>query len=79
MAKRAKAVDKVRASRDGHEYHEIWTARRAMQLLLPSNPLQAIAVEGLSPRDQSKATSKTVEIADLTLYYGDAILNMRRG
>jgi hypothetical protein len=41
-----------------------------MQLLLPSNPLKAIAVEGLSPRDQAKATAKTVEIADLTLYYG---------
>lgn len=72
MLKKKKAVDKVRASRDGHEYHEIWTARRAMQLLLPSNPVNAIAVEGLSPRDQSGAPSKTIEIADLTLYYGDA-------
>lgn len=72
MQKKKKSVDKTRASRDGHEYHEIWTARRAMQLLLPSNPLKAIAVEGLSPRDQSGAISKTIEIADLTLYYGEA-------
>jgi hypothetical protein len=72
MAKNGKVVDKVRASRDGHEYHEIWTARRAMQLLLPSHSLRAIAVEGLSPRDQSKAASSTIEIADLTLYYGEA-------
>ncbi len=72
MPKTKKIVDKVRASRDGHEYHEIWTARRAMQLLLPSHALRAIAVEGLSPRDQFKATSSTIEIADLTLYYGDA-------
>ncbi|GFE84412.1 hypothetical protein GCM10011487_64120 [Steroidobacter agaridevorans] len=43
-----------------------------MQLLLPNQPLSAIAVEGLSPRDQSKATAKTVEIADLTLYHGEA-------
>lgn len=68
--KKSRGVDKVRASRDGHEYHEIWTARRAMQLLLPNNPLRAIAVEGLSPRDQARATAKTIEIADLTLYYG---------
>ena len=70
--KKSKVVDKVRASRDGHEYHEMWTARRAMQLLLPNNPLKAIAVEGLSPRDQATATPKTIEIADLTLYYGQA-------
>jgi hypothetical protein len=72
LAKKKKPVDKVRASRDGHEYHETWTARRAMQLLLPNQPLTAIAVEGLSPRDQSQTTAKTVEIADLTLYHGEA-------
>jgi len=72
MAKKKKPVDKVRASRDGHEFHEIWTARRAMQLLLPGNRLTAIAIEGLSPRDQANASSSTVEIADLTLYYGEA-------
>jgi len=56
--KKSRPVDKVRASRDGHEYHEIWTARRAMQLLLPNNPLKAIAVKGLSPRDHVNATAK---------------------
>jgi len=30
-----------------------------------------IAVEGLAPADQSTAASETVEIADLTLYYGE--------
>ena len=68
-SKRAK-VQKVRASRDGHEYHEIWTARKALQLLWPDSDLKAIAIEGLSPEDQSRATSQTVEIADITLYYG---------
>ena len=65
-----RSVDKVRASRDGHEYHEAWTARRAMQLLLPNSELTAIAVEGLSPRDQPHASTETVEIADIVLYYG---------
>ncbi len=63
-------VDKVRASHDGHEYHEAWVARKALQLLWPDAELAAIAVEGLSPCDQPRASAATVEIADITLYYG---------
>jgi len=63
-------IDKVRASRDGHEYHEIWTARKALQLLLPTYDLAGIAVEGLSPADQKGAMQEAVEIADITLYHG---------
>ncbi len=69
MMKRRHLVDKVRASRDGHEYHEAWTARKAMQLLWPDSDLAAIAVEGLSPTDQARASVKTIQIADITLYY----------
>jgi hypothetical protein len=71
-APKKEPVDTVRSSRDGHEYHEIWTARRAMQLLLPDSELCGIAVEGLSPRDQKTASKEAAEIADLTLYYGNA-------
>ncbi len=70
MTSRKHPVDKVRASRDGHEYHEAWTARKAMQLLWPDSKLVAIAVEGLSPSDQGSASPETVDIADITLYYG---------
>ena len=70
MAKGKHSIDKVRASRDGHEYHEAWTARKAMQLLWPDSDLAAIAVEGLSPTDQERVSAQTVEIADITLYYG---------
>ena len=69
MGRRAR-VDKVRASRDGHEFHEAWTARKATQLLWPDSDLTAIAVEGLSPADQAGASAATVEVADLTFYYG---------
>jgi hypothetical protein len=62
-------TDKVRASRDGHEFHEVWVARRAMQLLWPDSPLSALAIEGLSPTDQPGAESATVEVADVTLYF----------
>jgi hypothetical protein len=70
MAQSFRQADKVRASRDGHEYHEAWTARKAMQLLLGDDQLVGIAVEGLDPGDQKSASSETVEIADLTLYHG---------
>ena len=70
MARGSRKADKVRASRDGHEYHEAWTARKAMQLLTGNDHLIGIAVEGLDPGDQSRASPETVEVADLTLYYG---------
>ncbi len=63
-------IDTVRASRDGHEYHEAWTARKALQLLWPDSELVAIAVEGVSPVDRTRVSAQTIEIADLTLYYG---------
>ena len=69
MAKRRRAIDKVRASRDGHEYHEAWTARKALQLLWPDSDLTAVAVEGLSPADQTQASAATVEVADITMYF----------
>ena len=63
-------IDKVRASRDGHEFHEAWAARKALQLVMPRNGLVGIAVEGLAPADQADASAETVEVADLVLYYG---------
>ena len=71
MAIKSRKIDKVRASRDGHEFHEAWTARKATQLLWPHNDLKAIAVEGLSPTDQASTSSNTVEVADITLYFGN--------
>ena len=70
MVKNLKSINSVRASRDGHEFHEAWTARKALQLLLPTDNLVGIAVEGLHPADQAAAISETVEIADIALYYG---------
>lgn len=70
MATLKKATDKVRASRDGHEYHEAWAARKAMQLLWPDSNLFAIAIEGPSPTDQEISSAETVDISDITLYFG---------
>ncbi|MEI8102751.1 MAG: ATP-binding protein [Chlorobium sp.] len=68
-----KKTGKTGPSRDGHEYHEIWTARKALQLLWPDSVLTAIAIEGLSPTDQAHASTQTIEIADLVLYYGSTV------
>jgi len=65
-----KRVDKTRASREGHEFHEAWTARKALQLFWPDTDLVGISVEGLSPDDQSRASQPAVEIADIALYFG---------
>src|SRR4051812_21558378 len=70
MQERFRAIDKVRASRDGHEFHEAWAARKALQLVMATDGLVGIAVEGLAPADQVSASAETVEIADLVLYYG---------
>ena len=70
-ANRSRRVDSVRASRDGHQFHEAWVARCALGLLLPRFDLRAIAVEGLSEEDELGAPAAVVEIADATHYYGN--------
>lgn len=70
MSTRTKLVDSAGPSRDGHEFHEAWAARKAMQLLLPRDELVAIAVEGLSEGDETHVSQEAVDVADLTLYYG---------
>jgi hypothetical protein len=65
-----KLVDKVRASRDGHEYHEAWAARTALELLVPTTTLTAITLEGFSSEDSGGLSSDAVEIADLVRYRG---------
>lgn len=70
MRKKLRPIDKVRASRDGHEFHEAWAARKALQLVMPLDEFVGLAVEGLAPADQERASAETIEIADLVFYYG---------
>lgn len=64
------AVDTVRASRDGHEFHEAWVARKCLGLLLPGAELVGIAVEGFANEDQRGVSREGNEIADAVLYFG---------
>src|ERR1700735_5272175 len=66
------AIDTVRASRAGHQYHEAWLARRALGLLMPRDRLCGIAVEGLSQDLEDGAEQAVIEIADATFFYGEA-------
>lgn len=64
------AIDKVRASKAGHAYHEAWAARSALELLLPATDLVAIALEGFDEADERDLGAGAVEIADLVRYHG---------
>lgn len=70
MPKPRKEFDSVRASRDGHEFHEAWVARKCLGLLLPKDDFVGLAIEGFSPSDQKTASAEANEIADAVLYYG---------
>lgn len=63
-------VDTVRASRDGHQYHEAWTARIAFELLHPDTSLTALAIEGFSHEEAPELSEAAHEIADLVRYRG---------
>ncbi|UVM66142.1 NACHT domain-containing protein [Pseudomonas sp. B21-009] len=72
MTKTREKMDSVRASRDGHEFHEAWVARKCLGLLLPRDKFIGVAIEGFSPIDQTGAEDAGNEIADAVLYYGNA-------
>ncbi|HCE6431202.1 TPA: hypothetical protein NHO58_006323 [Pseudomonas aeruginosa] len=63
-------IDKVRASKAGHAFHEAWAARTALELLPPSADLTAITLEGFDQRDEQSLGTGAVEIADLVRYHG---------
>lgn len=65
-----RGIDKVRASKAGHAYHEAWAARSALELLPPNTELVAIALEGFDSVDETDLGIGAVEIADLVRYHG---------
>ena len=53
-----KPVDKTKASREGHEFHENWAARKTLQLLWLKDGLIGIAMECIHPVDRKKQPQK---------------------
>ena len=61
----------ARASNAGDDYHELWVARQAIQLLGNEEDLQAIAVEGVGGRDAADGRRPdTWDGVDCTLCFG---------
>ncbi len=70
MTARSFSPGSVRASRDGHAYHEAWAARIALELLVPGATLTAVAMEGFPEEDEAGLSREAIEIADLVRYRG---------
>lgn len=60
----------ARGSNAGDAFHELWATRQAIRLLLNEDGLEAIAVEGLSSRDEVGKSPDTWDGVDCTLYFG---------
>ena len=60
----------ARGSNTGDDFHELWATRQAIRLLSNEDGLEAIAVEGLSARDEAGAPPDTWDGVDCTLYFG---------
>lgn len=71
MARSPLHFDSTRASRDGHEFHEAWVARKSLGLLFAADGLIGISIEGFSTEDSGKVSKEANEIADAVLYYGN--------
>ena len=63
---------KVRASRDGDQFHYLWATRRCLQLLPPRSELVAVVIEGASvSEDQPDAAVNAGEaVIDVAEYDG---------
>ena len=60
----------ARGSNTGDDFHELWAARQAIRLLLNEDGLEAIAVEGVSARDERGSPQDTWDGVDCTQYFG---------
>ncbi|MCT7963022.1 DUF4297 domain-containing protein [Laspinema sp. D1] len=60
----------ARESNAGDEFHILWAARRAVQLLNPRSGLQRVVMEGVSQEDTSKIEEGLLLGVDLSEYYG---------
>ena len=70
---------KVRASRDGDQFHYLWAARRCLRLLSSKDGLVAISIE--DPPAQETAPGESldagVEQIDVAEYYGSEDVEKR--
>jgi hypothetical protein len=67
----------VRASRDGDQFHYLWAARRALQLLTSHSKLVAITIEGVSTTELQAAGAVEAgeELIDIAEYYDSTAID----
>ena len=70
--------DKVRASRDGDQFHYHWAARHCLSLLPGVSDLVAISIEGASDAEGPGSVNEGDELIDVGLYYGSETLTDAR-
>lgn len=63
---------RVRASRDGDQFHYMWAARRSVRLLSSTDGLVAMTIEGSSAKEATdgEPLDAGVEQIDVAEYYG---------
>ncbi len=67
---------RIRASRDGDQFHYLWAARRLLHLLTPQSELVSITIEGASPSELQAAGKVDAgeELIDIAEYYGSTAI-----
>ncbi len=70
--------DKVRASRDGDQFHYHWAARHCLSLLPGVSDLVAISIEGASAAEGPGSANEGDELIDVGFYFGSEALEDAR-
>lgn len=70
--------DKVRASRDGDQFHYHWAARHCLSLLPGASDLVAISIEGASAAEGPGSANEGDELIDVGFYFGSEKLKDAR-
>jgi hypothetical protein len=70
MSQNSPSTPGARESNAGDEFHVLWAARRAVQLLNPSSGLQKVFMEGVSQEDARDIDDELFLGVDLSEYYG---------
>jgi hypothetical protein len=70
MSQNSPSTPGARESNAGDEFHVLWAARRAVQLLNPRSGLQRVFMEGVSQEDASEIDDDLFLGVDLSEYYG---------
>lgn len=67
-----------RGGNAGDDYHELWAARRALELITPGTDLVALALEGVSADDAEGVPDALWDGVDATFYFGSGVDDIAR-